>query len=46
MKSILLEVWVYVESNDEAKEIAHDIREILNDSGLTNHVYVTDKESN
>lgn len=45
MKSILLEVWVYVESSDEAEEIAHDIREILNDSGLTNHVYVTDKES-
>ena len=43
MKSILLEVWVAVESKDEAREIGHDIHEILNNNGITNSVDVTNE---
>lgn len=45
MKSILLEVWVTVNSVNEAKEIAHDLREVLNDSDIINEVIVTNKIS-
>jgi len=40
MKKILLEVWVTVESKEDAEEIANDIHEILGDNGITNSVNV------
>jgi len=44
MKSILLKVWVEVESKEDAEEIAHDIHKILGKCGITNSVNVTDQE--
>jgi len=35
---------VTVESKEIAKEIAHDIHEILNDNGITNNINVTDEK--
>jgi len=43
--SYLIELYVTVESKAEAKEIADDIHEILNDSGVTNSLIVTDEFS-
>lgn len=44
MKSMLLEVWVTVESKKDAEDIAHDISEILGDCGITHNINVTDEE--
>lgn len=43
--SILIEVNVTVSSTEEAKEIAYDLHEILNDNGITNSVNVTNEIS-
>lgn len=43
MKEILLEVWIQIKDKKDAKDIAHDIHEILNDCGVTNSVVVTDR---
>jgi len=39
---VMLEVYVTVENIEEAKEIAHDLHEILGDRGVTNSINVTD----
>lgn len=43
--SVLIEVNVTVSNIDEAKAIAHDLSEILNNNGITSSVNVTDEIS-
>ena len=38
----ILQVYIEVNSEKDAKDIAHDIHEILGDNGITNSVKVTD----
>lgn len=45
MFSILIEVNVTVEDIEDAQEIANDLHEILNDSGITNSVVLTEEIS-
>ena len=40
MGEFLIEVWVDVGNKEDAEDIAHDISEILGDSGITNSVKV------
>lgn len=45
MISVKLEVYVTVDNVEDAKEVAHDLKEILDDNGITNNVVVTDEIS-
>jgi hypothetical protein len=45
MKSILIKVYVTVERSEDAKAIADDINDILDKSGITNNVELTNEES-
>jgi len=41
----ILEVYIDVDSEEDAKDIAHDIHEILGDNGITNSVNVINDEN-
>lgn len=45
MICIKLEVFVTVETVEDAEEVAHDLNKILNKCGITNNVIVTDEIS-
>lgn len=45
MFSVLIDVNVTVNDMDEAKDIAYDLHDILNDAGITNSVNVTNEIS-
>jgi len=40
----LLEVYIDVDTIEDAEEIAHDLHEILGDNGITNSVSVIEEE--
>lgn len=40
----LLKVYIEVDSIETAKDVAHDIHEILGDNGITNGVEVVNEE--
>lgn len=45
MLSILINVNITVESIEDARDIADDLSEILNDNGIINSINVTDEIS-
>ena len=45
MFSVLIEVNITVDNMEDAKNIAHDLHEILNNNGITNSVNLTEEIS-